>query len=119
MKLYLIGSIGMWAGTQEKARAACKAMGEDGFYPIDVPTDKPGLLEFLNSHAVCRAENTTCKGGTDEQPVPSIERDAPGAVNADAMLEWLFDHAEPRHVERIFEALGTRFHEMRKAHDHA
>jgi hypothetical protein len=53
MKLYSNG-LGKWAGTQFDARQ----FGETyhGIETIDVPTDKPNLLAFLNRHEVNNAD---------------------------------------------------------------
>lgn len=110
MKLYCT-SLGQWAGTQADARLFKATHGVD-FEQIDVPTDKPGLIEFLNRHEVGALEDLTCKGGSDEQPVPDVE---PGGLDENEVIDFIFDKADGRAIERIFEALGTRFHEMRKA----
>ena len=47
MKLYK-NSNGVWAGTQLDARKYC---GKD-YSTVDVPTDKPNLLAFLNLNQV-------------------------------------------------------------------
>ena len=47
MKLYR-NSNGVWAGTQADARKYC---GKD-YTTVDVPTDKPNLLGFLNLNKV-------------------------------------------------------------------
>ena len=47
MKLYR-NSEGVWAGTQADARKMC---GKD-YTEVDVPTDKPSLLKFLNLNQV-------------------------------------------------------------------
>ena len=47
MKLYR-NSNGVWAGTQADARKYC---GKD-YTTVDVPTDKPNLLGFLNINKV-------------------------------------------------------------------
>ena len=47
MKLYK-NSEGVWAGTQADARKMC---GKD-YQTVDVPTDKPSLLRFLNANKV-------------------------------------------------------------------
>ena len=44
MKLY-VNNLGQWCGTQAEAKKI-KAV-------IDVPTDKPNLLNFLNENKVC------------------------------------------------------------------
>ncbi len=47
MKLYK-NSNGVWAGTQADARKMC---GKD-YTEVNVPTDKPSLLRFLNANKV-------------------------------------------------------------------
>ena len=47
MKLYK-NSQGVWAGTQADARKMCGK----GYQTVDVPTDKPSLLRFLNANKV-------------------------------------------------------------------
>ena len=47
MRLYK-NSNGVWAGTQADARKMC---GKD-YQTVDVPTDKPSLLRFLNANKV-------------------------------------------------------------------
>ena len=49
MKLYT-DSKGRWAGTQSDAKQFGKFYGD--YETIDVPTDKPNLLAFLNKHSV-------------------------------------------------------------------
>lgn len=110
MKLYQT-TLGQWAGTQADARALKATHGVD-FEQVEVPTDKPGLLEFLNRHQVGALQADTCGGGSIEDPAPdqmSIE------IDESVVINFVFDKADGRAVERIFEALGTRFHEMRKA----
>ena len=47
MKLYK-NSNGVWAGTQADARKMCGKT----YSTVDVPVDKPSLLEFLNLNQV-------------------------------------------------------------------
>ena len=47
MKLYKISS-GVWAGTHLDARKYCGK----AYSTVDVPTDKPSLLRFLNANKV-------------------------------------------------------------------
>ena len=47
MRLYK-NSEGVWAGTQADARKMCGKL----YQTVDVPTDKPSLLRFLNAHKV-------------------------------------------------------------------
>ena len=46
MRLYANGSMVQWRGTQADAKAAFGTVNQ-----VDVPTDKLGLLEFLNNHS--------------------------------------------------------------------
>lgn len=47
MKLYVNGDRTQWRGTQAEAKAAFGSIDQ-----FDVPTDKTGLLEFLNNFTV-------------------------------------------------------------------
>ena len=51
MKLYT-NSLGQWTGTQAEAKKI-------GAQLIEVPTDKPGLIEFLNGQQKIAAAETT------------------------------------------------------------
>lgn len=46
MKLYLVGR--KYIGTQAEAKSAAKTTG-GSFEPVDVPTDKEGLIGYLNA----------------------------------------------------------------------
>ena len=50
MRLYVTPK-GRWAGTQADATALAKE-GDGGWEQRDIPTDKDGLLGFLNEHRV-------------------------------------------------------------------
>ena len=50
MKLYT-DKEGNWVGTQAQAK---REMEDHCFDQVDVPTDKPNLLRFLNEHQVMR-----------------------------------------------------------------
>jgi hypothetical protein len=57
MKLYKItatdpdeGVMLTWAGTQADAKRIRKEQGGVSIDEVDVPTDKPGLLAWLNAH---------------------------------------------------------------------
>jgi hypothetical protein len=71
MKLYRVSNQSRhapqeWAGTQDEARKRSKEIG--GFFdPIEVPTDKPGLLDWLNKNVTNSAPAAemlceTCRG---------------------------------------------------------
>ncbi len=53
MRLYK-NSDGVWAGTQVDARRMCGK----GYSEVDVPTDKPNLLKFLNLNQVGCSDRT-------------------------------------------------------------
>jgi hypothetical protein len=50
MRLYVTPA-GRWAGTQAEAKQLAREEGS-GWEQVDVPTDKEGLLSFLDSHRV-------------------------------------------------------------------
>ena len=79
MRLYK-NSDGVWAGTQVDARRMC---GKD-YSEVDVPTDKPNLLKFLNLNKV---------GAAGEQAQPPIQIKEPTAVKKDAIawFAWAYD----------------------------
>jgi len=73
MRLYTDG-IGNWLGTQADAK---REMGEGGYTLVEVPTDKPNLLKFLNDRDVCTESADFGTQATDE-PTDSSEFDYPG-----------------------------------------
>ena len=78
MKLYK-NSNGVWAGTQADARKMC---GKD-YTEVDVPTDKPSLLKFLNLNKV---------GSLTSNDKPDIV-DGDLFINKGAMswIRWSYD----------------------------
>lgn len=51
------GASVQWHGTQAEQKAAAKALKSEGMrevepHQVNVPTDKPGLLAWLNEHEV-------------------------------------------------------------------
>ena len=78
MKLYK-NSDGVWAGTQLDARKMCGK----GYSTVDVPTDKPGLLKFLNLNKVGSL--------TDNDKQQEVSDD--GDLNQKAMswFRWSYD----------------------------
>lgn len=125
MKLYLTQA-GRWSGTQADARL------DGSFEQIEVPTDKPGLLDWLNNREQgnCYDDTFLSEEGTKERarqtldlldgPVgkPQEQPEQPPAQapnwKADSVLAWLLDSATPAQVEQVFAALGARFHEATK-----
>lgn len=79
MKLYK-NSDGVWAGTQLDARKMCGK----GYSTVDVPTDKPGLLKFLNLNKVGSSY-------TDNDKQQEVSDD--GDLNQKAMsyFSWGYD----------------------------
>ena len=73
MRLYK-NSDGVWAGTQVDARRMCGK----GYSEVDVPTDKPSLLRFLNANKVGSGGNMDKYLGflekNSEYVVPEDER---------------------------------------------
>lgn len=51
MNLYRVIETGQWFGTQGEANAAIRASGGGSWLHVDVPTDKAGLLCWLNKSA--------------------------------------------------------------------
>ena len=88
MKLYTDNQ-GRWAGTQADA----KKFGE--FEQVEVPTDKPTLLEFLNAHKV---------GLTAQEPTEQKARISP---IDDINLKAAFDSAglTRGYLRRVFDKL--------------
>jgi len=88
MKLYTDNQ-GRWAGTQADA----KKFGE--FEQVEVPTDKPTLLEFLNAHKV---------GSTVQEPTEQKARISP---IDDINLKAAFDSAglTRGYLRRVFDKL--------------
>lgn len=134
MRLYRIGAL--WRGTEADAKAAAKEAGED-WHKVEVPTDKPGLLGFLNQLAPAAPVDAPIDDALEDGAIAGISDAAkrilqPGscprcdrapaaaALIADgedlqAVETFILDRAKPSQIERIFAALGTRFHELRKA----
>jgi hypothetical protein len=120
MKLYRIeqqsnGLPREWLGTQDEAKKRAREIG--GFWEIvEVPTDKPGLLAFLNAmEARVRAPAAA------PPPEPVAPTTALSVVTPDTQRQWdgesianfLLDRATVAQVENIFAAIGTRFAEAR------
>lgn len=81
MKLYIAN--GTYVGTQADARAITKQFTE-----VDVPTDKAGLIGYLNSleHAVFTDQYETIVTRQDP-PVDSVDFDLSAAFNAAAIAD--------------------------------
>jgi hypothetical protein len=105
MRLYRTAN-GQWAGNEADAGK--------GFVAVNVDTTKGPLIALLNrqpgeGRAQAQAEASAAS------PAPPLP--APKLIEgkeADQLEEWLLDRATPGQVERLFAALGARFHELRK-----
>ena len=87
MRLYK-NSEGVWAGTQLDARKYC---GKD-YSTVDVPTDKPGLLGFLNLNQVGKASGSpTLDAIRDKDIEPVYAPDTDLDKKALSYFEWGYD----------------------------
>jgi hypothetical protein len=93
MRLYVNESRTQWAGTQADAK---KAFGN--YDMCDVPTDKSGLLEFLNSYAPA-PETTT-------EPVSQ----APAPPPAQKQRDTLVERCELVELKKLSTMLNTLLH---------
>lgn len=121
MKLY-VTPLGQWAGTQADARAFKATHGVD-FEQIDVPTDKPGLLEFLNRHMVGALEQLPDRGGDFENPAPNeaedlfeqthgkIIREVSHPLTTMAIEDWC-ERAQPHQLGTIMRAASLRLQQI-------
>lgn len=113
MKLY-VTPLGQWAGTQADARAF-KATHGVSFEQIDVPTDKPGLLEFLNRHQVGALEQLPDRGGDFKDPAPStpapVAYDAQHPLTTMAIEDWCAA-AQPHQLGTIMRAASLRLQQI-------
>lgn len=131
MRLYICAD-GSYAGTQADAKARGK-----GFSLEEVPTDKEGLLEYLNGH-VPRNTIRTSDWNAPAEPVnappargpldvgtgsaPTFNGAPERSLRLDATFtateieDFLQNRATVAQVENVFAALGTRFAEMHRLH---
>ena len=113
MKLYLASET--YVGTQAEARALDRK-----FQPIEVPTDKAGMIDHLNTivaffkDQIDEAAVKRCPKCGDR---PVIAADIVESQDAGAIAAWILDEASPAQIEQLFGALGARFHELRKECD--
>jgi len=81
MRLYK-NSNGVWAGTQADAHKMCGK----GYQTVDVPTDKPSLLRFLNANKV-----GTSYTSNDKEFEPVYAPDTDLDKKALSYFEWGYD----------------------------
>jgi hypothetical protein len=70
MRLYrALGPRGyVWFGTQTDAKAGARQIGAADYDQVEVPTDKPGLLDWLNKQAIMgNGLKTTLEAAEDEE----------------------------------------------------
>ena len=77
MRLYK-NSNGVWAGTQADARKYCGKV----YSTVDVPTDKPNLLKFLNLNQV---------GSLSSSPTLEEVRTGEPTTSAMSWFRWSYD----------------------------
>lgn len=101
MRLYT-DSNGRWAGTQSDA----KQFGE--YEQVDVPTDKPTLLEFLNEYQVGAADVVSAQMEVIQQKTHPLSRSANpnGWEVHDAVL-----NCDRKHLGAALGAIITRIHD--------
>ena len=95
MRLYK-NSDGVWAGTQADARKYC---GKD-YIEVDVPTDKPSLLKFLNLNKV---------GSLTSNDKPDVGHPYEvGTLNKEAIswIRWSYDKICSGQYDECKEMLG-------------
>lgn len=95
MKLYQTPG-GTWAGSEKDWKAAMKAEGSDPKAVerkiVEVPTDKPGLMEFLTFHNVNvispgAAPQAEAVGGASQPPIPETPPAAPPPPTVPRLVE--------------------------------
>ena len=103
MKLYK-NSNGVWAGTQADARKYCGK----GYSTVDVPTDKPNLLAFLNLNQV---------GSLASSPILEEVRTGEPTKEALSWIRWSYDKICQGQYEECKEMLhkGLKLAKMESA----
>ena len=86
MKLYK-NSEGVWAGTQADARKMC---GKD-YSTVDVPTDKPSLLKFLNFNQVGSHTSNDKTETHYEVYIPNENKEDNLNKKAMSWFRWAYD----------------------------
>ena len=105
MRLYR-SAHGRWARTQTDAGK--------GFVAVDVDTTKGPLIALLNRQLDEGRDQAQAQAPAAPPAPPAPAPNLVAGKEADQLEEWLLDRATPGQVERLFAALGARFHELRK-----
>jgi hypothetical protein len=116
MRLYICID-GSFAGTQAEANAKGR-----GWTQVEVPTDKAGLIDYLNG-MVDEARGACAQAVPKASPSPppppimaaTVTRDTQRQWDGESIIDFLLDRASVAQVENVFAAIGTRFAEARKA----
>jgi hypothetical protein len=120
VRLYQIIATGSWFGTQADAKTAARQAG-CSYEQVEVPTDKPGLLCFLNVRVGTPATDTP---PNDDPPEDRRKAEAAGLVplrpvnqsqeslTASEIEDFILNRASVAQVENIFSCLGTRLAEL-------
>jgi hypothetical protein len=133
MKLYKISHqsrsvASEWVGTQDEAKKRAKEVG--GFFDhVEVPTDKQGLLDWLNANTIIEGK----AGCEDVDPLEAaelraVEASQPPKTDTDfqerraaavarqqdtnGLIDWMLDEAQPWQLEAVFAALASRLHQL-------
>ena len=113
MRLYLTAA-GRYVGTQDEARKDGK-----GWALAEVPTDKAGLIDYLNDQLPVADEPSF--DNVVPLPPPILREADPKLVDAgkrirtaDAIEDFILNEATVAQVENIFSTIGARFAELVK-----
>jgi len=101
MRLYRT-EIGQWAGTQADARKFAATHGVD-WEQVEVPTDKPGLLAWLNNMAAGNGPNDTMIDDGDE---PEFRPTLDDYRNIDSEADMYFSHFAGRKPTNAEKSVG-------------
>lgn len=96
MKLYIAN--GLYVGTQAEAKAITKDYSQ-----VEVPTDKPGLIEYLNSTQIDADKHQDLADeftNVYERQDPPVDND-PFVIGDTVDLDTLFDRAPISHRLRL------------------
>ena len=108
MRLYITAG-GEYAGTQKEAGK--------GHRLEEVPTDKAGLIDYLNALKGKAEFAEVDEPAPPPPPTPSHDVIAAkvSAFKTDEIAAFILDKASVSQVERIFAVIGTRFAELIKS----
>mgnify|MGYP003655425329 FL=1 len=98
MKLYTNIGTGEWFGTQVDSRN-----GGGATDPLEIPTDKAGLIRFLTSHKV-RPSDELCMSAVDETP-RAREATTEGKTSANPNRYDIVDAANSASLEDLQSAV--------------